>query len=102
MSYKKAPKVKKNKSGRYPMRSQDIFNFAKRLDPIIYRMGDQGLFQAVGEYEEYYTGHWRTSLRSQSVLKGELRKLTDEEFEYWNSRYEIICGIKVPLKITRD
>lgn len=100
--YKKAPKVKRNKRGKYHMRPQDMVNSAKNLETIIYRMGEYGLFQVIGEYEEYYTGNWYHGNYNKLVLKKDLRKLTDDEFDNWYSKYEIICGIKVPLNITKD
>ena len=102
MAYKKAPRVKRNKKGEYFMRPQDMINSATKLEVIIYRIGEHGLFQVVGEYKNYYVGHWQRGLYNQSVLKEDLRKLTDEEFTEWNNRYEVICGVKVLFNIIKD
>lgn len=100
--YKKVPRVKRNKDGSYPMRPQDMVNAAKKLEKIIYRIGEHGLFQVVGEYKDHYTGHWFYGPYSQAVLKTDLRKLTDEEFEKWNNTKMYISGISVPINVIRD
>jgi len=102
MTYKKVPKIKRGRDGKYFMSPQDMVNSAKILDKIIYRMEEHGLFQVTAEYGDYYIGSWLMFTMNQSVPKKDLTILTDEEFEYWSTRSISISGVKVPLNITRD
>lgn len=103
MGFKKAPSIKHACKGKYPMRMQDIRNSAIKLEKPIYRIviSNGQLYQVTGTYEDYYVGDYINSYGG-PIKKSKMRKLTDDEFEKYNKSSIVICGISIPLKITKD
>lgn len=112
MSFKKVPKVKRNKQGKYNLRPQDMYNSARRYDTPLYLIGtiyldekgdevteDGGfLFQAVGGIELNYVGSRLEGFGRVFPMRNS-RELTREEVIKYNREGMVMCGVRIPLNI---
>ena len=97
MSFKKAPSIKHQCKGKYPMRNKDIVHAATPVE-IDYKVNKETgkMFQVTGEYKNYWTGHYIDSF-NQAVHKYSLRKMTKSEYDKFKEQKTIICGISLPI-----